>query len=66
MCAHPNWAIGDHIVQPVPLQMSALTKTYSQDFLASYPSVHLVCKNCGNTKLFLLSQLGYNPFEADE
>jgi hypothetical protein len=64
MCAHPSWAIGDNIVQPVPLQINLLSKSYSQDFTASFPSVHLVCTNCGNTKLFLLSQLGYDPFQG--
>ena len=64
MCAQLSWAIGDNIVQPVPLQINRLSYTYGQDFLTTYPSVHLVCTNCGNTKLFLLSSLGYNPFGA--
>lgn len=62
MCAQTAWAIGDNIVQPTPLLMMHATFSYSQDFMTLNPSVYLVCTNCGNTKLFLLAQLGYNPF----
>lgn len=62
MCSQTAWAIADNIVQPDPLLMNHATNTYTRDYVTVNPSVHLVCTNCGNTKLFLLAQLGYNPF----
>ena len=66
MCAKTSWAIGESIVQPVPLTINRLSYSYSQDFLTSLPSVHLVCTNCGNTKLMLLSSLGFAPFRSGQ
>src|SRR3954463_16643175 len=62
MCATTSWAIGDHIVSPLALTMDHATGKYNVDMAASYPSVHLVCSNCGNTKLFNLPQVGFDPF----
>lgn len=62
LCGEFTWAIGDNLVGPMPLLINHLTVNYSTDYSLALPSVHLVCTNCGNTKLLLLSQLGFNPF----
>lgn len=66
MCSQTAWAIGDNIVGPQALLIDRINKAYSTDWAALYPSIHLVCTNCGNTKLFLLTQLGYDPFGAGQ
>jgi hypothetical protein len=62
MCSQVSWAIGDNIVAPQALLMDRVSKTYSPDQYTVFASVHLVCTNCGNTKMFLLNQLDYDPF----
>lgn len=65
MCGEFSWAIGDNLVGPLPLLINHATANYSTDYGMALPSVHLICSNCGNTKLFLVSQLGFNPFAPE-
>ena len=65
MCSQLTWAIGDNIVSPMPLMINHFSQNYSIDYTVVHASVHLICTNCGNTKLIHLSQLGFNPFAPE-
>lgn len=65
LCQHTEWAIGENLVSPMPLLMDHLNRTYSIDYSVIHASVHLVCLNCGNTKLMHLAQLGFDPFAVE-
>lgn len=56
-CGKDEWSLGDHLVTPQGLARAAdhLRMALGDPF---YPSVLLICTNCGNTKLMNLSILG--------
>ena len=64
-CDHNQWAIGENLVSPMPLVMDHFSRTFSVDHTVIHASIHLVCLNCGNTKMMHLAQLGYDPFAAE-
>jgi hypothetical protein len=57
LCAETNWALGDHIVS---FQGLARHPTHFMNALADpfFPSILLMCNNCGNTKSINLAILG--------
>jgi hypothetical protein len=61
-CGTSSWAIGEHLVTPLPLSMDHFARNYRVETKVVHASVHLVCMNCGNTKLFHLAQLQWDPF----
>ncbi len=64
-CGHSNWAMGDNLVSPLPLRIDHVRRVYSVDHNVVHASVHVVCTICGNTKLFHLAQLGFDPFAPE-
>lgn len=56
-CGKRKWSLGDHIVTTLGL---ARHSTHFRNAPADplYPSVLLMCDNCGNTKLINLAILG--------
>lgn len=57
-CGKRQWALGDHIVSP---QSLARHPTHLRQAPADpfFPSVLLLCQNCGNSKLLNLLILGF-------
>jgi hypothetical protein len=57
MCGSANWVIGRYLVSPAPLtRANGKIALLGQDPL--YVAAPLLCKVCGNTKLFNINFLG--------
>lgn len=65
ICQNSTWAIGENLVSPLPLLMDHLRRTYTVDQGVIHAGIHLVCLNCGNTKMMHLAQLGFDPFAPE-
>ena len=64
-CKMASWAIGENLVSPLPLAMNHFQKTFTVDHTVVQASVHLVCMNCGNSKLLHLAHLQWDPFAPE-
>lgn len=64
-CGVSIWALGQHLVTPLALSLDHVTRTYRVDYQVVHASVHMVCTNCGNTKMFHLAHLQWDPFAPE-
>ena len=70
LCGQSSWRMGEYLVTPAPLGRTEKgVKAYSPDPV--YPSVVLLCQNCGNSNLVNLKMLNLRdvlslPEQAEE
>lgn len=59
-CDHNKWTIAQHLIYPLSLG----DRIYSKE--ETYPCVLIVCKNCGNSKLFNAVIMEVLPLENNK
>lgn len=60
LCGHDTWGVGTAPVSPVVLNFNRENGVVVGNFDQYYPSAILHCKKCGNSKIILLSSLGFD------
>lgn len=59
VCGCGHWNINEAVVTPLILAMGG-NKAFSLRLDAAHPSVAIHCNDCGNTKTFSLTRLGFD------
>jgi ribosomal protein S27E len=66
MCGSEIWDLAVAPVSPMVLDLDRTTETVSLNSHFSYPSAMINCRKCGNSKIFQLKLLGFDPFSNPE